>query len=178
MSFLDPVSFTGISAEQIPPKVHYAVGKWETDYWNFTKQHLTPSNCVLLISVCFSSLVSCLHVSFPPLLPAPRTAVLDFSLISFTLCVLCSDFLLWFLTSFQQRLLTCSLIRSRDYATVWFCEAAPQHNCAHYLGFTTCSFSVSGYIHIHTKTATFSQFALTCTAPYSRQTKSATSWWP
>lgn len=62
--------------------------KWEMDYLIFTKQPLTPANCMLLISADFSSPVNRLHVSFLLCLSAPWTSVLDFSLISFILCAL------------------------------------------------------------------------------------------
>lgn len=49
---LDPVSYRVILAEQIQItlKVIYVTVKWEMDYLIFTKQPLTPVNCMRLIS--------------------------------------------------------------------------------------------------------------------------------
>ena len=62
---LDPDSYTGILAEQIctTSRVNYITGKWETDDLIFTKQPPFLANCVQLIAVGFTSLVSWLHVS-------------------------------------------------------------------------------------------------------------------
>lgn len=75
-----PVSYRVILAEQIQisPKVIHVMVKWEMDYLIFTKQPLTPANCIQLISAGFSSHVRWLHVSILLWLSAPQHLGLRF----------------------------------------------------------------------------------------------------